>query len=131
MTAARYPETGALVIEQGATFTLGMQLSTGGPVSSGGTPVDITGAEVRMHIRKKVKEPTAYFQLTSTGSVAGSTGIYVTSAPNGQFVVTIDKDDTTAITWLAGVYDLEVETAGGEVRRYLYGPVKVSPEVTR
>lgn len=127
MAAAKLP----LLIEQGATFLKHVQLSTGGPVSEGGTPISLVGAEVRMHIRKSYRTTDAYFELSSTGSVADTTDIYVTAAATGEFDITITATDTTAIDWTAAVYDLEVEYSNGVVRRYLYGPVKVTKEATR
>lgn len=131
MTAAQYPPDGPLIIEQGATFSLALQLSTGGPVADGGTAIDITGAEVRMQIRRSIRSTTPYFDLVSDTTV-GQTGIHIDDAVEGQFTVTIDATDTAAATWTSGVFDLEVEYAGGVVKRYLYNDrVKVSKETTR
>jgi len=116
-----------LTIEQGATFYMPVQLSTGGAVADGGTPVDLTGCEVRMMIRKRLADAIPVLSLTTVGPA----GITITSAVNGQFVVQIEEAVTAALTMASGVYDLEVETAGGFVRRYLQGKVKVSKEVTR
>lgn len=126
MTAARYPAEGALVIEQGATFS--RQLVIEQPA---GTPVDLTGCEVRMQIRRSLRSTTPYVSLVS-GAAAGETGIHVDSAVDGQFTITITSDDTASYTWKSGVYDLEVEFAGGVVKRYLYcDRVTLSREVTR
>lgn len=115
-----------ITIEQGATFIMPVQLSTGGLVSEGGTPVNLTGCSIRMHIRKRITDTNPLLALTT-----GTGEISITSAATGQFTVTITDEVTAAITWTAGVYDLEVETAGGQVKRYLQGKVKVSKEVTR
>jgi hypothetical protein len=120
-----------LTIEQGATFQKNCQLSTGGSVEDGGTPISLVGAQVRMHIRKNFRTDEAYFELTSTASSPGTTDIYVTNASAGQFTITITDEDTAAIVWASAVYDLEVEYADGTVRRYLMGKVTVSKEVTR
>lgn len=116
-----------LTIEQGATFYMPVQLSTGGPVSEGGTPVNLTGCEIRMMVRRRLADATPVLGLTTVASA----GITITSAANGQFVIRVDEVTTAAIAWTSGVYDLEVETSGGFVRRYLQGKVKVSKEVTR
>lgn len=126
MAAAKH----TLFIEQGATFSKHVQLSTGGTVDDGGTPVSLVGATVRMHIRKNFKAAEAFFELTSTASTPGTTDIYVTNATDGEFDITITDEDTAAIEWASAVYDLEVEFSNGTVRRYLMGPVKVSKEVT-
>ena len=40
-------------------------------------------------------------------------------------------DASTLFTWTAGVWDLEIEFSGGDVRRLAQGSISVSPEVTR
>lgn len=115
-----------ITIEQGATFQMPVQLSTGGLVADGGTPINLSGCSVRMHIRKRIADTNPLLSLTT-----GTGQITFTNAAMGQFLVTITDEVTAAITWAAGVYDLEVETAGGQVKRYLQGKVKVSKEVTR
>lgn len=119
-----------LTIEQGATFLKHVQLSTGGAVDDGGTPVSLVGATVRMHIRRNFRAAEAFFELTSTASTPGTTDIYVTDAAEGEFDICITDEATAAIEWASAVYDLEVEYANGTVRRYLMGQVKVSKEVT-
>lgn len=113
-------------IEQGATFQMPVQLSTGGLVSEGGTPINLTSCTIRMHIRKRITDAAPLLSLST-----GTGEIVITNAAQGQFTVTITDEVTAAITWASGVYDLEVETAGGQVKRYLQGKVKVSKEVTR
>lgn len=121
----------ALLIEQGATFRKYCQLSTGGTVDDGGDPVDLTGAEIRMQIRRNINAEEPLLDLTSAGAVDGDTGIYLSGAATGEFYITVTDEDTAAISWVSGVYDLEVEFSGGNVKRYLYGGVKVRKEVTR
>lgn len=115
-----------ITIEQGATFLLPIQLSTGGTVAEGGTPVILTGCEIRMHIRKRVADTTPLLELsTLTGEIT------ITDDVLGKFEIELPEATTAAIAWASGVYDLEVETIGGFVKRYLQGKVKVSKEVTR
>lgn len=110
-----------LKIDQGATFRKSVTWKAGTPV----TPVDLTGCIARMHVRSEVKSPIVLLDLTTVnggitlGGAAGTVEIY------------LSDEQTTAITWTTGVYDLEVEFSNGEVRRLLYGSVTVSPEVTR
>lgn len=110
-----------LKIDQGATFRKSVTWKAGTPAA----PVDLTGCTARMHVRSEVKSPTVLLDLTTAnggvtlGGAAGTVDLYLTD------------DQTTAITWTSGVYDLEVEFANGDVRRLLYGSVTVSPEVTR
>jgi len=115
-----------ITIEQGATFQLPAQISTGGLIADGGSPVDLTGCTIRMHIRKRITDEIPLLSLsTGTGQIVAADPV------DGSFVVTITDEVTAAITWTSAVYDLEVETAGGTVKRYLQGKVKVSKEVTR
>jgi hypothetical protein len=115
-----------ITIEQGATFSMPVQLSSGGLVADGGTPVNLTGCSIRMHIRKRIADLNPLLALTTGGGQ-----IVITDAGQGKFTVTITDEVTAALAWTAGVYDLEVESSGGEVTRYLQGKVKVSKEVTR
>jgi hypothetical protein len=43
----------------------------------------------------------------------------------------VSDEDTGAIDWDGGVWDLEIVHPGGEVTRLAQGSVSVSPEVTR
>jgi hypothetical protein len=79
-----------------------------------------------MHVRRRVSDVSTLLNLSTAG-----TGITITGAATGQFTIEIPEVTTAAITWASGVYDLEVETSGGFVRRYLQGKVKVTKEVTR
>lgn len=86
-------------------------------------PVDLTGATARMQVRDK----------------PGGTLLLELSTPNGGLAITgpgtiertLSATESAGITWLGGVYDLEVTYADGTVHRYFEGPVTVSLEVTR
>lgn len=62
--------------------------------------------------------PTANGGIT-LGGVAGTIELFVSD------------DASTLFTWTAGVWDLEIEFPGGDVRRLAQGSISVSPEVTR
>ncbi|MDN6885279.1 hypothetical protein QMO14_16865 [Variovorax sp. CAN2819] len=117
MAAARIK----LSIEQGATFTKTVTWKTGKPA----LPVDLTGCTARMQVREKIESAGILLSLStddgriSLGGAAGTINLRV------------EADDTAAITWKTGVYDLEVEFSDGTVRRLFSGSVSVSPEVTR
>lgn len=110
-----------LSIEQGATFTKTVTWKTGKPA----LPVDLTGCVARMQVREKVDSTAVLLTLTSAD------GRITLGGAAGTVVLRVDADDTAAITWKGGVYDLEIEFADGTVRRLLAGTVSVSPEVTR
>lgn len=49
----------------------------------------------------------------------------------GTVDLVVSADDTAAIDWQAGVWDLEIVHPGGDVTRLAEGCVGVSQEVTR
>jgi hypothetical protein len=110
-----------LTIEQGATFRKTLTWKAGTPA----VPVDLTGCTARMQIRSEITSATILVTLTTENG-----GIILGGAA-GTIELFIDPVATAAITWTAGVYDLEVVFSLTDVRRLLYGVVAVSPEVTR
>lgn len=110
-----------ITIEQGATFTLNATWK-----AADGTPVDLTGYAARMQARQTYASATTVLNLTSAG------GNIALGGTAGTVVVTISATATAALTapW-AGVYDLELVSAGGVVTRLLEGSARVTPEVTR
>jgi hypothetical protein len=87
------------------------------------TPVDITGALVRMTIRNQVGG-TAAVTLDSSGN-----GITVNGTTK-TIGITVDADTTAALTIANGVYDAEIQYLDGTVEGLLYGAVTVDDEVT-
>ena len=110
-----------LVIEQGSTFRKVLTWKAGTPAVA----VDLTGATARMQIRSEITAATPYITLTTEngGISLGGTA--------GTITLVITPTATAAITWTTGVFDLEIVFSPTEVRRLVYGPVTVSPEVTR
>lgn len=107
-----------IVINQGETFTLPLTWT------ASGTPVDLTGATARMHIRENVDSSTTLIELTTeNGRIAlGGTA--------GTIDLTISAVDTAALPKRRGVYDLEI-VIGAVVYRKLEGNVNITREVTR
>ena len=109
-------------IYQGATFR--KRLTWKGPLPAQ-TPIDLTGCAARMQVRPEVESSTVLLELTTAnggitlGGVAGTIELF------------ISDDASTLFTWTAGVWDLEIEFPGGDVRRLAQGSISVSPEVTR
>ena len=102
-------------------------LSAFGLTPSGGQliykpPVDLTGAAARMQIRAGLGGALLLELTTDNG------GLAITGP--GTLTRTLTAEQTTALTWTEGAYDLEVEYADGTVQRYLQGAVTVSREVT-
>lgn len=107
-------------IYQGATFR--KRLTWTAP---SGTPIDLTGCTARMQVRSDVESPTALLSLTTEND-----GIVLGGAL-GTIELSVSDEDTAAITWDGGVWDLEIVHPGGEVTRLAQGSISVSPEVTR
>ena len=116
MAAAKYDFT----IEQGATTTKPFVWKSGD-----GVPVDISGYDVRMQVRRSVSSSDVLL-AADTGN-----GRFQVDGPNGKFTLVLSAADTSAITWTTGVYDIELEDGDGVVTRLLMGTVTVSKGVTR
>jgi len=111
--AARYDIT----IEQGATFTFDLEVQN----------INLTTYTVRMQGRTSHAAATTVFSLTN------ASGITVTHSGSGHsHIVPLISAATTAgfTAPLAGVYDIEYESAG-VVTRILEGSFYITPEVTR
>ena len=109
-----------ICIEQGATFD-----ETFTWLNPDKSPVDLTGASGRMQIRQTIEDDPPLLELTDGNgrSILGGTA--------GTIQLLVSATDTAAITWVGGVYDLEIELASGYVRRLFKGQVTVDNEVTR
>lgn len=106
-------------IYQGETFDKTLTWKTGDPKN----PVDLTGYTARMQIRKKygssiLLELTTENSRISLGTTAGTIQIIISAS------------DTAAIDWSSAIYDLELISGSGIVKRLLQGTIKVSREVT-
>lgn len=98
------------------------------------TPVDMTGYTARMTI-KNVKGGTELFRLDTTSDVAVAP--YTHPQPriaidnaNKTITLTIHAEDTAAMTFTRGVYDLELVSPTGVVDLLLDGAISVVNEVT-
>lgn len=107
-----------LLIEQGATFAEEFLL-----VDENGDAIDLTDYTARATIKSAIGG-NELVTLTTENS-----GITITPA-TGSIVLRISSDDTTALTFNTGVYDLEIVDIGGDVTRVSSGAVTVSAEVT-
>lgn len=106
-------------VEQGATWRRVLTLK-----DASGAPVDLTGYTARMQVRETLDAPTPLLSL------AVGSGISI-DGPAGQITLVIADEASTAWTWRYGLYDLELESSGGEVERLLKGEFEVDREVTR
>jgi len=110
-----------LTIIQGATFR---RRWTWKP---GGVPADFTGSTARMQVRADIDSPVVLLELTTEN------GGIVLGAEPGTIDLYIGALQTAGIAWESGVFDLEIQYAGGpdDVVRMIAGTVAVSREVTR
>jgi hypothetical protein len=91
----------------------------------GGTPQDITGYSARMHVRRTKEDVDTVIELTDAN------GRLVLGGSAGTITVTLSDTESSAIEALDYVYDLELISPGGVVKRLLEGPFEVTREVTR
>jgi hypothetical protein len=110
-----------LVIDQGATYSQRLVYKTGEPA----TPADLTGYTARMQVRETVDAEAVLLELTTEN------GRIAIEPLAGAITLQLSATETAALAWRSGVYDLELVSAGGVVRRLAHGNVAVRPEVTR
>lgn len=87
------------------------------------TPAPLAGYIARMSIKDRVGGTELLRLDTTNGRIA-------LDAVNFTITLTVDAATTAALAWVQGVYDLEMESAGGVVTAIVQGNVTVTPEVT-
>jgi hypothetical protein len=108
-----------LRVYQGSRFELPVDVKENGAVK------DLTGYTARMQIRPS-KESAQVLADYSTAN-----GAITINPATGRVTVVAASAVTDAYTWVAGVYDMEIVTSGGEATRILEGRVSLSRQVTR
>lgn len=93
-------------------------------VKKNGTAINLTGATIRMQLRKEYSDVSAVLSFTSVGSA----GITITTAASGLFKINAQIIDIEVYNY---VYDIQFTLASGEVKTYVKGGFNVTPEVTR
>lgn len=93
-------------------------------VKKNSTAINLTGAVIKMQLRKNYSDVSPALALTS----ASSAGITITNASAGQFKINEQIIDIEVFNY---VYDIQFTLASGEVRTYVKGGFNVTPEVTR
>lgn len=127
-----------LYIEQGATYSISFTWYSGDDPDNPGPPIDLTGANARMQIRKTLTSSTPLLSLVSAdvGPVAARIAL---GGVAGTVVITMTDEDTMLLTSKSAVYDLEIELPTNSpvtpfddpVYRILQGKVTVDLNVTR
>lgn len=102
-----------ITAEQGATFKLNFTVATDG------TPWNLSTYTGRMQVRQSYASTTTLINVTS-----------MTMTSQGKVSVVVDATTMAAVPAGRWVYDLEIQSTGGEVTRLLEGKFVVSPEVT-
>lgn len=98
------------------------------------SPVDMSGYTARMSIKDRVGG-TELFRLDTTSDVAVLPYTHdqpriVLDNANKTITLTIHAEDTAAMTFSKGVYDLELVSSTGVVDLLLSGNITVASEVT-
>jgi hypothetical protein len=88
-----------------------------------GVNVNLTGATIKMQLKKRYCDLTPALSLTSVGSA----GITITNASAGQFK--INSQIINIPVWNY-VYDLQIAFSNGEVKTYIKGNFNILEEVT-
>jgi hypothetical protein len=106
-------------IERGATWDRTVTWLAG--IGDDQAPVDLTGATARMQIRSAPRMP-----------VLASVTCSISEPETGRIDLLLTAAQTAHPDFKAGAYryDLEVEFAGGVVRRLLEGEIRIKPNIT-
>lgn len=111
-----------LTIEQGASYEKHFGIRQGSSETS--PAADLTGYSARMHIREEIDSTEVLIELTTEN------GRIDIEPLTGIVTLMIDAEDTAALSFDVGVYDLEL-VSGSFVKRVARGKVSLSKEVTR
>lgn len=113
MAAGRYD----IYIEKGTTFRRVFTLR-----EDDDSLFDLAGYSARLQVRERATDPD---------TLADWTGQLTLDEETSTITLALTDDETAALDFDRGLYDLEIESAGGETTRLLEGAVTCSAEVTR
>jgi hypothetical protein len=88
------------------------------------TVVNLTGATIKMQLRKCYSDTTPALSLTSVSSA----GITITSPTTGEFKINTQIIDIEVYNY---VYDIQITLASGVIKTYVQGGFNITNEVTR
>lgn len=104
-----------LTADQGSDFSYAFIIE-----DTTGNAKNITNYTLRGQVRKTYSSSTATdFTITATDASAGEIDIELTAA------------NTAALKAGRYVYDVEIESTGGEITRVIEGQLEITPRVTR
>ena len=115
MPAQKFNLRGEYRIEQGTTYQLLLTITD--PTVGG--VYDLTGASCSAQVREKI-DSTTYTSFS-----------YAIDVALGTILLTLTDTQTSAFSFIAGVWDCELTESDGVVTRLLEGTVQISKEVTR
>lgn len=116
-----------ILIEQGATFSLNLEVKTDPSVAfPNGEPVDLTGALIEGQIRPTVDSPMVLADFVGLAQDPVNTSGEINIFLSAEATKTIN-----AIQYPNAVYDVLITFPSGLVRRLIQGDVEISPGVTR
>jgi len=104
-----------LFIDQGTDFSVTVDVT-----DTDGSVLDLDGYSASAQIRKTY----------TSSSVSATFGTSI-SASNGQVTLTLSDTVTAGLSAGRYVYDLNIESSGGQVTRVVEGQAIVTPGVTR
>lgn len=110
--------TDDLLIPQGASWEVRWPIN-----NPDGTPTDLTSWTIRAQVRESVSSAVVLHEWTT----ALGNAMNVTNS----VALTVDPAVSSAWTWTAGVFDVELVNVDGRVWRVTQGTIRVDPEVTR
>jgi hypothetical protein len=105
------PDEHDFYIWKGATFRARVELFTDETET---TPRDLTNHTADLVIRKKAEDDALLTLTTANGRI-------VLGGAAGTIDLILPADETAAITWKSGVYDLLIAAPGGDTDAILYG----------
>jgi hypothetical protein len=108
-----------LTFPQGATWNLALTWN-----DDSGDPINLTGYTARMQVR------ASYDSATSVLALTNGSGLTLGGAA-GTITLAVSATQSASVAAANYVYDLELQSGGGEVVRLVEGTLTVTPEVTR
>lgn len=111
----------ALTVKRGDTIDLEVT------VARGGSPVDLSGADLWFTAKRKLKD----LDIAAVAQKTLGDGIAVTDAPAGELLVTLAPDDTDDLTKETVLYcDVQMVEASGRVTTVASGTLTVQLDAT-
>ena len=112
-----------LKLEQGATYD-NFWIWKSGPKGAE-VPVDLVGCEARAHVRPDLESEDILLEMSTQN------GRIVLGEEPGMIRIVITDEDTAALTFDSGVYDLFIDFPNGTAVRRMAGSVSLTKGVTR